>query len=67
MASKEIVSKARRSIAVFERYDLQELTRVGGIRKNVRKDWTPAQIRRMRKRFNKKNMTHPILHPKKGH
>lgn len=64
MASKEIVSKARRSIAITERYDAQELLRVGGVWRNMRKDWTPAQIRRMNKRYNKMNMTNPN---KKGH
>lgn len=59
MASQEVVDKARRSIAVGGRYDAQELLRVGGVLQNIRKDWTPAQIRRMNKRYNKLNMTNP--------
>lgn len=36
------------------RYDAQELIRVGGKRENIRRDWTSAQIRRMRKKYNKR-------------
>ena len=51
MVSKEVVKNARRSIAVTGRYDEQELQRVGGNVKNIRKDWTPAQKRRMKKKL----------------
>lgn len=59
MVSQEVVEKARRSIVITERYDAQELRRVGGVWRNMRKDWTPTQIRRMNKRYNKMNMTNP--------
>lgn len=59
MVSQEVVEKARQSIVITERYDAQELFRVGGVWSNMRRDWTPAQIRRMNKRYNKMNMTNP--------
>jgi len=49
VSSPEVVARARRSIAINQRYDNQELARVGGNYSNIRRDWTPAQKRRMRK------------------
>lgn len=50
MVSQLAVIRARLSIAAYDRYDAQELCRVGGKFENTRKDWTPAQKRRMQKR-----------------
>lgn len=54
MVSRSVVELARYSIMVNGRYDAQEFIRVGGKTENMRCEWTPAQIRRMRKKFNKK-------------
>jgi hypothetical protein len=57
MVSRNVVELARYSIQVNGRYDNQEFIRVGCRLENMRKDWTSAQIRRMRKKFNKKRKT----------
>lgn len=49
MVSSKVVEKARRNIEIQNRYNNQELDRVGGNYQNIRRDWTPAQKRRMRK------------------
>lgn len=49
MVSTEVMRKARKSLQIDLRYDKQELRRVGGVMKNIRKDWTPNQKRRMKK------------------
>lgn len=53
MVSAEVVNRARRNAAIEGRYDAQELIRIGGRYENVRRDWTPAQKRRMRKQKNR--------------
>lgn len=53
MVSQEVVDRARKSIKINGRYDKQEYRRVGGCGENMRKDWTPAQKRRMNKNFKK--------------
>jgi len=53
MVSREVVERARRNIAIDGRYDNQELIRVGGNLNNIRRDWTAAQKRRMRKKRNR--------------
>jgi len=57
MVSRNVVELARYSIHVNGRYDNQEFIRVGCRFENMRVEWTPAQIRRMRKKFNKKLKT----------
>lgn len=54
MVSKEVVEKARRHIAVSGRYENQDLRRVKDNR-YLRKDWTPAQKRRMKKKLKTKH------------
>jgi hypothetical protein len=54
MVLRNVVELARYSIHVNGRYDNQEFIRVGCRFENMR---TPAQIRRMRKKFNKKLKT----------
>jgi hypothetical protein len=51
MVSREAVKRSRYSMAVVGRYDEQERLRVGGVLSNIRKDWTPAQKRRMKKKL----------------
>lgn len=59
MVSSELVERARRSIKISQRYDKQELDRVGGNYSNVRRDWTPAQKRRMRKHQKAVGISYP--------
>lgn len=50
MVSQEVVEKARKSMKISGRYDEQG---------HGRRDWSPAQKRRMRKKFRK----HGIIVP----
>lgn len=51
MVSADVVTRARASLKIQMRYDAQELARVGGKTEYIRRDWTPAQKRRMRKKL----------------
>lgn len=53
MVSSEAVQLARTMIRIQDRYNDQELKRVGGHVDNIRTDWTPAQKRAMRRNFRK--------------
>lgn len=55
MVSQEVVNKARISMKISGRYDHQD----GTFSKIGRRDWTPAQKRRMRKKFRKNDIIIP--------
>ncbi|AOZ64931.1 hypothetical protein SEA_OLYMPICHELADO_66 [Streptomyces phage OlympicHelado] len=57
MVSSEVVERARCGLRIQDRYDNQEVRRVGGNLEATRKDWTPAQKRRMRKKLRKLGFT----------
>lgn len=56
MVSEDVVYKARVSMKIEGRYDRQEIRRVGGKLENIRKIWTPAQVRRMNKKRTKNGL-----------
>lgn len=66
MASTETVQFARAMMKIQDRYNNQEISRTNGVYKYVRKDWTPAQKRSMRrsyrrllKKFGRVNLSYP--------
>jgi hypothetical protein len=61
MVGTDLVERARKAILIDGRYDAQELARVGGRAEYMRKEWTPAQLRRMRKRHNRLNKRYPRI------
>jgi hypothetical protein len=53
MVSENVVQRSQRWSDIQYRYEKQEVRRIGGKIENIRRDWTPAQKRRMKKKLRK--------------